>query len=223
MRELPEAAHALHNIRKSPLHGDRTIVTASRTDRPHLMELPILQPFQTCLSLSTHFSDDYFLFHAHLSCFILLFKKISWQVSPVRAAVQLSRAFCHLWFPGLNNGSYFVKQSFCLLPHPNMRADLDSYQQSSLLLDCHCFPQGGQIYRGWRDVTFGVTSQRRWITCDTTGFSWKHTLVRHAQNWPHGKPYKVYLPCASGINLSPYCLLWHQNEARAGDCVWQRF
>lgn len=79
--------------------------------------------FKPIHSPSTHFSDDYFLFHACLSCFILLFKKVSWQLSPVSGAVQLSRTFCHLWLPGLSNSSYFVTQSFSLLPHPNKRAD----------------------------------------------------------------------------------------------------
>lgn len=168
MRELPEAAHVLHNIRKSPSHGDRAIATASRTERPHLVELPILLPFQTLYSLSTHFSDDYFVFRASLSCFILLFKNISRKVSPVGAAVQLSRTFCHLWLPELNYGSYFVKQSFSLLPHPNKRADPESCQQSSLhhpaLLDCHCFPQrwsdleglGGYYF--WGCLTEAVTN-----------------------------------------------------------------
>lgn len=105
--------------------------------------------FKPIHSLSTYFSDDYFLFHACLSCFTSLFKKASWQLSPVSGAAQLSRTFCHLWLPGLSNSSYFVTQSFSLLPDPNKKADPETYQQNSLST-LHCwidiaFHRGGQI------------------------------------------------------------------------------
>lgn len=160
--------------------------------------------FKPIYSPSTHFSDDYFLFHACLSCFILLFKKVSWHVSPVRAAVQLSRSFCHSWLPGLNNSSYFVKQSFSLVPHPNKRADPESYQQSSLphpaLLDCHCFPQ--RFIRAGGDVTFGFYLMK------AVNNLWHHRLLLETQWGMHktdllGNPTKSICPVPVASTSDP--------------------
>lgn len=181
------------------------ILTASYTDKPHLVVLPTSLQFQNHSLCVFSFWRWLFLFHPHLGCFILLFKKVFWQISPVRAAIQLSRTFCHLWLPGLTDGRCFAKPSFSFLPHSAKRVDPESYQNGSLhcptLLYLHYFPWRWSDLWELGCVTFGVPSWEQWLTCDITDFLQKHMPVRHAQSWPHREPRKAYLPCASGTNF----------------------